>query len=107
MPYHHRISIDSGRRVGKWYLVRDEGTGSSLEPYTERAAFGEPRVLAFDIECCKQPLKFPDPAIDPVMMISYMIDGVGFLIINREVVSDNIASFEYTPQVHACTACPA
>ena len=33
-----------------------------------------------------------------VMMISYMIDGFGFLLINREVVSDDIASFEYTPR---------
>jgi len=55
-------------------------------------------VLAFDIECCKQPLKFPDAASDPVMMISYMIDGFGFLIINREVVSAEIHSFEYTPK---------
>ena len=44
-------------------------------------------MLAFDIECCKQPLKFPDAAVDPVMMISYMIDGQGFLIINREVAA--------------------
>ncbi|KAL1527844.1 hypothetical protein AB1Y20_009223 [Prymnesium parvum] len=96
VPYHHRIAIDTGRRVGKWYLVRHD-TGE-LCPYPEREAFGEPRVLAFDIECCKQPLKFPDASTDPVMMISYMVDGFGFLIINREVVSENIASFEYTPK---------
>ena len=32
------------------------------------------------------------------MMISYMIDGIGYLIINREVVSEDIESFEYTPK---------
>ena len=32
-------------------------------------------VLAFDIETTKLPLKFPDPASDYIMMISYMIDG--------------------------------
>ena len=37
-----------------------------MKPYSERQAFGEPRVLAFDIECCKQPLKFPDAQSDPV-----------------------------------------
>jgi len=29
---------------------------------------------AFDIECTKQPLKFPDAKTDVIMMISYMID---------------------------------
>ena len=55
-------------------------------------------VLAYDIETTKLPLKFPDAAIDQVMMISYMIDGAGFLITNREIVSEDIADFEYTPR---------
>jgi len=33
-----------------------------------------------------------------VMMISYMIDKTGYLIINREVVSQDIGDFEYTPK---------
>lgn len=32
------------------------------------------------------------------MMISYMIDGLGYLIINREIVSEDIEDFEYTPK---------
>jgi DNA polymerase epsilon subunit 1 len=55
-------------------------------------------ILAFDIETTKLPLKFPDAAIDQVMMISYMIDGQGFLITNREIVSEDIGDFEYTPK---------
>ena len=31
-------------------------------------------------------------------MISYMIDKRGFLIVNREIVSEDIADFEYTPK---------
>ena len=31
-------------------------------------------------------------------MISYMIDGIGFLIINREIVSEDVEDFEYTPR---------
>ena len=31
-------------------------------------------------------------------MISYMMDGFGYLIINRETVSEDIADFEYTPK---------
>jgi DNA polymerase epsilon subunit 1 len=55
-------------------------------------------VLAFDIETTKLPLKFPDSVIDQIMMISYMIDGQGFLITNREIVSEDINDFEYTPK---------
>jgi len=54
--------------------------------------------MAFDIETTKAPLKFPDQAVDQVMMISYMIDGQGFLITNREIVSEDIDDFEYTPK---------
>ena len=55
-------------------------------------------VLAYDIETTKLPLKFPDAVIDQIMMISYMIDGQGFLITNREIVSEDISDFEYTPK---------
>lgn len=55
-------------------------------------------ILAFDIETTKSPLKFPDSSIDCIMMISYMIDGQGFLITNREIVSEDIEDFEYTPK---------
>lgn len=33
-----------------------------------------------------------------VFMISYMVDKQGFLIVNREVVSEDINDFEYTPK---------
>jgi hypothetical protein len=33
-----------------------------------------------------------------VFMISYMIDKVGYLIVNREVVGADIGPFEYTPK---------
>lgn len=54
--------------------------------------------MAYDIETTKLPLKFPDAAIDQIMMISYMIDGQGFLITNREIVSEDIEDFDYTPK---------
>lgn len=31
-------------------------------------------------------------------MISYMIDGQGYLIINREIITSDIEDFEYTPK---------
>ena len=64
----------------------------------ERIQRADPVVLAYDIETTKLPLKFPDAVIDQIMMISYMIDGQGFLITNREIVSEDIADFEYTPK---------
>lgn len=36
--------------------------------------------------------------VPQVFMISYMLDRQGYLIINREVVSEDIADFEYTPK---------
>lgn len=54
--------------------------------------------MAYDIETSKQPLKFPDQQTDQIMMISYMIDGQGYLITNREIVSEDIEDFEYTPK---------
>lgn len=60
-------------------------------------------MLAFDIECEKSPLKFPNPDRDRIYMISYMISGgpgeppQGYLIISKEIVSEDIDNFEYTP----------
>jgi DNA polymerase epsilon subunit 1 len=42
--------------------------------------------------------QFPDSQIDSIMMISYMIDGKGFLLVNREIVSEDIEDFDYTPK---------
>ena len=57
------------------------------------------RVCAFDIETTKEPLRFADATIDHVMMISYMLDGDGYLIVNRDIVGEDIADFEYTPKL--------
>lgn len=43
--------------------------------------------MAYDIETTKLPLKFPDPSIDCVMMISYMIDAQVWLTFNMYCVS--------------------
>lgn len=94
VPYHVRVSIDKNIRVGKWYKISSKG----FIEMTEKVAFADPVVLAFDIETTKAPLKFPDASVDQIMMISYMIDGEGFLITNREIISEDIDDFEYTPK---------
>ena len=56
------------------------GGGASLHPrscwlewQTELLIKAEPRILAFDIECTKEPLKFPQADRDQIFMISYMV----------------------------------
>ena len=114
VPYYMRAAIDLNIRVGAWHTVSpDAAKGGGDEDAADGAdvagAFQAvwqqdviekpaPRVLAFDIECTKAPLKFPNADVDEVFMISYMVDGVGYLIISREVVSEDIDDFEYTPK---------
>ncbi|CAK9437319.1 uncharacterized protein LODBEIA_P16970 [Lodderomyces beijingensis] len=98
VPYHVRVSIDKNVRVGKWYNVYAKHSKVELVEDKTLIAFADPVVLAFDIETTKAPLKFPDAKIDQIMMISYMIDGEGYLITNREIISEDIQDFEYTPK---------
>lgn len=98
VPYHVRVSIDMGIRVGKWYNVYVQHSEVELKEDPDKIAFADPVVLAFDIETTKAPLKFPVSSIDQIMMISYMIDGEGFLITNREIIAEDIDDFEYTPR---------
>lgn len=100
MPYHVRVSIDIKIFCGSWYNIKFQG-GSDIPLITKRDDLLErpdPIVFAFDIETTKLPLKFPDSQTDQIMMISYMIDGQGYLITNREIISTDVEDFEYTPK---------
>ncbi|CAH4036854.1 unnamed protein product [Pieris brassicae] len=99
VPYHVRVSIDMQIFCGTWYTVKPRGIETPI--FTKRDDILErpdPIVLAFDIETTKLPLKFPDSQTDQIMMISYMIDGQGYLITNREIISTDVEDFEYTPK---------
>ncbi|TDL20354.1 DUF1744-domain-containing protein [Rickenella mellea] len=98
VPYYLRVAIDNDIRVGLWYTVSFVAGHPQFAKMVERVKRADPVVMAYDIETTKAPLKFPDQAIDQVMMISYMVDGQGFLITNREIVSEDIDDFEYTPK---------
>lgn len=100
VPYHVRVSIDLNVFCGLWYNIKCRG-GSDIPLIQLRSDIIErpdPIVLAYDIETTKLPLKFPDAQTDQIMMISYMIDGQGYLITNREIVSRDVDDFEYTPK---------
>nr|XP_009858713.1 DNA polymerase epsilon catalytic subunit A-like [Ciona intestinalis] len=100
VPYHVRVGINLKIHVGLWYKVQYRG--NSLPPIiTHRPDLLErpdPVVLAYDIETTKLPLKFPDAETDNIIMISYMIDGHGYLICNRDIVSMDVEDFEFTPK---------
>ncbi|XP_076247642.1 DNA polymerase epsilon catalytic subunit 1 [Calliopsis andreniformis] len=99
VPHHVRVSIDMKIFCGSWYSVKTRGHDVPI--ITKRDDIIEPPdpiVLAYDIETTKLPLKFPDANTDQIMMISYMIDGQGYLITNREIISSDIEDFEYTPK---------
>jgi DNA polymerase epsilon subunit 1 len=98
VPYYLRVAIDNSLRVGLWYAVTFNAGQPAFTQLFERVKRADPVVMAYDIETTKAPLKFPDQAIDQVMMISYMVDGQGYLITNRDIVSEDIEDFEYTPK---------
>ncbi|XP_023756876.1 DNA polymerase epsilon catalytic subunit A [Lactuca sativa] len=98
VPYHVRFAIDNDVRSGLWYDVSVSSDGIKLERRHDLLQRAEVHVCAFDIETTKLPLKFPDAEYDLVMMISYMVDGKGYLIINRECVGEDIEDLEYTPK---------
>lgn len=98
IPYHLRVAIDRDIRVGLWYTVSVHGPVTQITRLTTKDVRPDPVILAFDIETSKMPLKFPDATQDHIMMISYMVNGRGFLIVNRDIVSEDIEDFEYTPK---------
>uniref|UniRef100_A0A5K3FMW5 DNA polymerase epsilon catalytic subunit n=1 Tax=Mesocestoides corti TaxID=53468 RepID=A0A5K3FMW5_MESCO len=99
VPYLMRVSIDLGIFAAHWYTIKCRpGHPPEFICSEETVAWPEPVVLAYDIETTKLPLKFPDASIDQIMMISYMIDGAGFLICNKEIIAEDIDDFEFTPR---------
>ena len=101
VPYVVRCCIDLDIRAGQYYdvtILPDKNAQVKFLEEKTASTKASPRVLAFDIECTKAPLKFPDAEHDEIFMISYMVDGQGYLIISRDVVSQDIDDFEYTPK---------
>jgi DNA polymerase epsilon subunit 1 len=98
VPYVIRVCTDLDIRAGTWYTIEPDNTHGVVlsEPDVERKA--NPSYMAFDIECTKAPLKFPDANVDSIFMISYMVSGKGYLIVARDVVAQDIMDFEYTPK---------
>jgi DNA polymerase epsilon subunit 1 len=65
VPYMVRVAIDLDLRVGAWYTVAPVQGSEACDLVWQRDLLElcEPRVLAFDIECEKAPLKFPNAEV--------------------------------------------
>ena len=98
VPYLVRVCIDLNLRAGCWYTVTPISSGGVTISDRDNLQKANPTVLAFDIECTKAPLKFPDANVDSIFMISYMINGQGYLLLSRHVVGKDVPNFEYTPK---------
>lgn len=101
-PYVVRVCTDLDIRVGTWYTVQQHEQDHVTLTEPDRETKANPTVLAFDIECTKAPLKFPNAEVDEIFMISYMVSTTngpqGFLIVSRSIVSADVSDFEYTPK---------
>ena len=62
VKYHVRVAIDLEIRVGLWYRVKAEH-GNITFTGGEDLINPVPKICAFDIECSKAPLKFPDAQV--------------------------------------------
>lgn len=108
VSYVNRVMIDKEINSGRWFEVSRSAMATSIDDIwdTQTTVVAKPemlfkpglRVFAWDIECTKEPLKFPDSARDRITMISIMADGSGFLIVNRSEVGADIEPLEYTPK---------
>lgn len=99
VPYHCRVCIDTGIRCGKWFTFHlNERLVTEVVERNDIVGKPDFVYLAFDIETTKFPLKFPDSKIDEIMMISMCYEGVAVLITNRQVVGQDVESFEYAPK---------
>jgi DNA polymerase epsilon subunit 1 len=68
--------------VGLWFSVQVSHGEVTLTPASDMILQPSPKICAFDIECSKAPLKFPDAETDAVYMISYMLDSQGHAFLN-------------------------
>jgi DNA polymerase epsilon subunit 1 len=85
------VCIDTGLRAGKWFdLTVDDQFAMDIKPNQTKESMPDLKVLAYDIETSKDPLKFPDAEKDQVMMISLMYEGEAFLIINRGFCGNDV-----------------
>lgn len=68
---------------------------TSFKPASGQRGVPELKILSFDIETAKDPLKFPDAEKDEIMMVSLMYEGEAFLVVNTGFCGQNVEQFDY------------
>ncbi|VDN09429.1 unnamed protein product, partial [Dibothriocephalus latus] len=76
VPYLMRVCIDLNIFAAHWYTVKCRPS--------------QPPEFIKSEETVAWP--------EPIMMISYMIDGMGYLICNQEIIAEDVEDFEFTPR---------
>ncbi|EJW05242.1 hypothetical protein EDEG_00707 [Edhazardia aedis USNM 41457] len=99
IPYEIDFLSTNNIRIGKYYFISKNDVDIYI---SESSQILPPKlvVLAFDIEVTKDPLKFPCAEKDEIVMISFVVNGEGFLLTNREFVSEEIEDFYYNIEEH-------
>lgn len=68
VPFAWRFAIDCDVRAGHWFNVRAKDGMVSLHRRADLLQRAEPVICAFDIECTKLPLQFPNAEHDQVRL---------------------------------------
>ncbi|KAL1544573.1 DNA-directed DNA polymerase [Salvia divinorum] len=84
VPYHIRFAIDKDIRWGQWYDISVSCDGIIVDRRIDQLQNPELHTCAFYVYTTELRLKDSEAVCHSIMMISYMIDGHGYLIINRE-----------------------
>ncbi|KAL1544574.1 DNA-directed DNA polymerase [Salvia divinorum] len=98
VPYHIRFAIDKDIRCGQWYDISVSCDGIIVDRRIDQLQNPELHTCAFYVYTTELRLKDSEAVCHSIMMISYMIDGHGYLIINREYVGEDLEDLEYTPK---------
>ena len=100
VPFHSRVCIDLGLRAGKWFEVDlEDKMVLAVRPASgQQRGMPDLKIVSYDIETSKDPLKFPDAEKDEVMMISLMYEGEAFLIVNCGFFGSPVSEFDYDPK---------
>ena len=65
VPYHIRVMIDNEIRVSYWYeFTLENSICKEMVHLKDKLDKADLRIMAFDIETTKSPLKFPDKNFD-------------------------------------------
>ena len=86
--YPKRFLVDSGVPGASWVRVRVDKDGAASISHVTDEALAPMVILSFDIECASSSKeRMPDPTIDPIITIAYVVKAVGRAQCERRVLA--------------------